>query len=105
MLMQNTSLFYQNLCLHELLAVVIARNHSSAAFLSENTFRELEAISERPFSYLFLDWQHDTELMKSLEVHQAPALLFFKAGKEVSRLYEVPHLHDLALLIEQLHHL
>ncbi|NJK84346.1 MAG: hypothetical protein HC912_11750 [Saprospiraceae bacterium] len=32
-------------------------------------------------------------------------LAFFKAGKEVSRLYEVPHLHDLALLIEQLHHL
>jgi hypothetical protein len=99
--MQNATLFYQNLRLHELLAVVIARNHSSAAFLSESTFKELEAISERSFSYLFLNWQQDTELMKSLEVHQAPALLFFKTGKEVSRLYEIPHLHDLALLIEQ----
>ena len=102
-LMQNASLFYQSLHIHEFLVVAIARNHSSAAFLSESAFKELEKLSLVSFNYLFIDWQHNPELIKSLGVHQVPALLFFKAGEEVSRLYEIPHLHDLALLMEQLH--
>ncbi len=102
LLMQNHSLFHQSLRVHELLVVAIARNHSSAAFLSESAFKELEKLLPVSFNYLFIDWQHNPELIKSLGVHQVPALLFFKAGEEVSRLYEIPHLHDLALLMEQL---